>query len=214
MIDRVSISSGDRTSVVEYLSSKRKDNPAYTVVDVGGSASGWSAPVTDVIVDFTPPNTEERITYIQANINRESGWARVLDYVKEHGKFAFAICTHTLEDIANPSLALDMLPLIAHEGYIAVPSKHREFAHYESQSYRGHIHHRWICDVQNKVFHLFPKLSFLEYFGYLHSLENPSDSVCDLSFYWKDSIEYKLMNDDYVGPNINAVYEYYVQLLN
>ena len=36
----------------------------------------------------------------------------------------------------------------------------------------------------------------------------------DLSFFWKDDFKFNIVNNDYMGPNVNAVYEYFRGLNN
>ena len=117
-----------------------------------------------------------------------------------------------MEDIANPTLAMDMISRIANEGYIAVPSKYREFSKIEGK-HRGYIHHRWIFDYKDGKFIGFPKLSFIEYETGLHTLGNPSPRIEELSFKWNDKIDYEIINNDYMGPTIHHVRMYYRRLL-
>lgn len=208
----VADTTASRISILAYLRKRKEEDPSFTVVDVGGSASGWTHGVADVIIDINPVNVGR---YFKVNLNRYEDWAPVREYVSEYGKFSFAICSHTLEDIANPMLVLEMLPQIASEGFIAIPSKYREFSHIEGP-HRGYIHHRWIFDIRNEHPYLFvgyPKLNFLEHYTELHKLAIPSDAVAELNFRWKDRIPFRIVNDDYLGPSAGCVREYYLALL-
>lgn len=201
-----------RTKMVDFLRAQKDADPSFSVVDVGGTAGGWTHGVADVIVDINPVDTGR---YFKVNLNRFLDWNEIRDYVEANGKFSFAICSHTLEDIANPTLVMDMLPQIAKEGYIAVPSKYREFSRFEG-SWLGYIHHRWIYDIRPEEPNLFvgyPKLGFLEYATNLHKLGNMSEDVSELNFRWKDRIPYRIVNDDYLGPSSGAVVDYYRALL-
>ena len=204
--------SASRTTLLAYLQRRKRDDPSFTVVDVGGTASGWTHGVADVIIDINPVDA---VRYFKVNLNRHEDWIPVHEYVAEYGKFSFAICSHTLEDIANPMLVLETLPQIADEGYIAVPSKYREFSHVEG-AYLGHIHHRWIWNIRPEepnLFVGFPKVGFLEHYTPLHSLGNASEEVAELNFHWKTRIPFRIVNDDYLGPSIPAVKQYYLALL-
>lgn len=200
-------------TLVESLANKKKESPDFTVIDVGGSVSGWSSPVTDAIVDINPPEVQSRIRFFKVNINDYASWDPVIEHVKEHGKFSFAICSHTLEDICNPGLVLQMLPKIAKAGAISMPSKYHEFTHVEGP-YLGYIHHRWIYDVRDNKLIGYPKLGFLEHFKELHKLGNTNLQISQLAFQWQDSIEYEFVNGDYLGPNVASVYRYYLRLLD
>jgi hypothetical protein len=204
--------SASRAALLKTLVSRKQSDPSFSVIDVGGSAGGWSHPVADWIVDINPVDTTR---CFKANLNRHTDWETVLAYVAEHGKFSFAICSHTLEDIANPMLVLEMLPRIAEEGYIAVPSKYREFARIEG-AHLGYIHHRWIFDIRPEepnLFRGYPKLGFLEHATELHRLGNLSGEIEELNFHWTGKIPYRIVNDDYLGPTSGAVREYYRALL-
>lgn len=103
------ISSSDRAPLLSFLREKRRLDSSFTAIDVGGSAGGWSFDVIDALVDANQPSNESlnsRINVFQANINLESEWKPILDHVAAHGKFNFAICTHTLEDLAYPEVPL------------------------------------------------------------------------------------------------------------
>jgi hypothetical protein len=202
-----------RKEIIEWVRKQKAENDSFTVLDVGGTMGGWTHEIVDGIVDINPV---ESGLYFKVNLNRYQDWESVRQYVNEHGKFSFAICSHTLEDIANPMLVLETLPEIAESGFIAVPSKYRELGHIESHQYRGYIHHRWIFNIRPEEPNLlvgFPKLSFIEQYFPLHKLGNASDEVAELSFYWKDNIPYRIINDDYLGPNTDAVKKYYLSLL-
>jgi hypothetical protein len=214
MITDIRVGSFDesRKRILDYIREQKAANPEFTVVDVGGSAGGWSHEIVDVIIDINPVNAAR---YFKVNLNRYEDWEPVRSYVAEHGKFSFAICSHTLEDIANPMLVMDTLPQIAEQGYIAVPSKYREFSFVEGR-HRGYLHHRWIYDIRPQEPNLFvgyPKLGFLEYHTKLHSLANASDTIAELNFRWKDRIPYRIVNDDYLGPDSDSVKNYYLALL-
>jgi hypothetical protein len=209
---RVGNINAGRETLLQFLRTQKQADPEFSVIDVGGSAGGWSHSVADWIVDINPVDTTR---CFKANLNRYDDWQVVRDYVAEHGKFSFAICSHTLEDIANPMLVLEMLPQIADQGYIAVPSKYREFARIEG-AHLGYIHHRWIFNIRPEepnLFVGFPKLGFLEYATELHRLGDTSSAIEELAFRWKDRIPYRIVNDDYLGPTSGAVKEYYRALL-
>jgi hypothetical protein len=209
---RIGSFAASRKSILDYIRKQKEKDPSFTVVDVGGTAGGWTHEVVDVIVDINPVDVG---TYFKVNLNRYEDWNSIRSHVAEHGKFSFAICSHTLEDIANPTLVLEMLPQIAEEGYIAVPSKYREFSHIEGP-FRGYLHHRWIFDIRHNEPNLFvgyPKLGFLEYAKELHKLGIPSEDVAELNFRWKERIPFRIVNDDYLGPCSGSVCQYYRALL-
>lgn len=128
MIYNVVKGNGDRTVVFDYINSKRTEGK-YTVIDIGGTVEGWSAPLVDAIMDFNIPENgkyKDGLLVFVADITNPKHWKDVLEYVDKNGKFDFCICTHTLEDIMNPGFVCEQISKIAKEGYIATPSKHSE----------------------------------------------------------------------------------------
>lgn len=209
---RIGNITASRKVLIDFIKAQKDKDPTFTVVDVGGTAGGWTHDIADVIIDINPIDTGR---YFKVNLNKFIEWKEVLDYVETHGMFSFAICSHTLEDIANPMVVMDMLPRIAKEGYIAVPSKYRELSRCEGR-WLGYIHHRWIYNIRPEepnVFVGYPKLNFLEYATELHKIGNGSDDIAELNFKWKNTISYRIVNDDYLGPSVYAVQEYYRSLL-
>jgi len=202
----------NRSIILEKLKELKSKDPNFTIIDIGGSLDGWSSHIVDAIMDINPPVVNTSIKIFVANLNKHDDWKEILEYVKQNGKFSYAICSHTLEDIANPTLAMDMMPMIATDGYIAVPSKYREFSFIEGK-YRGYIHHRWIYDYKDGKFIGFPKLSFIEYETDLHRLGNASPEIDELSFQWSNLIDYEIVNNDYMGPSVSHVKMYYKRLL-
>lgn len=161
-IRNIRLSHQDRVDVLDYITKQRDIDPNYSVIDVGGAHGGWSFHVINAMVDknIYGVNKPNNITIFESNINFESEWEPILEYVRTHGKFSFAICSHTLEDIALPQVAMQMLPRIAQEGFVAVPSKYREFSEVEGL-WQGYHHHRWICSFRNGIFKLYPKLGWV-----------------------------------------------------
>lgn len=200
-----------RASLLEMLSSKRNSGK-FRVIDIGGTTGGWSKDVIDALIDINPPTYENsNIKYFSMDITDPKSWSEILEYVKINGKYDFCICSHTLEDIINPSFVCEQISQIAKEGFIAFPSKYRELAR-DNELYRGYIHHRWIFTVQNSELIGYPKVSFIEYQSFLDQIASVDKNINDLSFYWKDNISIKYVNNNYLGPDENSVINYYKQL--
>lgn len=216
MFYNINISAYKRDHVLSYIKEQKKINPNYKVLDIGASANytEWSYDVVDYVVDINDFK-DDRVKTFAININYEDQWDELLEFVNANGKFDFCICSHTLEDIAMPAIALSKMPLIANEGFIAVPSKYREFSRVANQPWLGYIHHRWIYTFKDDFFLALPKLNFIEYVPEFIKIGNPSESLADLSFFWKDEIKFKILNDDYLGPSVEDVlHYYYYSLLN
>lgn len=211
----IKISNGSRNDVIEYIQ-KHKNERDFTVVDVGGSYGGWSSNYVDAIVDFNDiPSDNKRITHFKCDITHPDSWRELLLYVENNGKFDFCICTHTLEDIMNPVFVSEQIQKIAKEGYIAVPSKYRELMRFENgnRGYRGYIHHRWIFDIINNIFIGYPKINYLDSTDIFDKISNMDDNKKDLSFFWKDNIDIGYINNNFLGPCVGSVIQYYNNLL-
>lgn len=206
----------DRASVLEYLNKIVRNNPNARILDVGGNHNTWASSYATHYVDlFDVPGAKT----FRGNINMYHVWQQVYNDVEENGKFDFCICTHTLEDICNPQMPLYFIPKIAAEGYIATPSKYAELTT-NIYAFKGSLHHRWIFNNENGQCVIYPKVGYIE-------REPKFDKVCfptwqamedackeEIQFFWKDDIDYRFMNDDYMGPSDDAVFRYYDGLLN
>lgn len=190
-----------------------KKQKAKTVLDVGGSWNSYLGSLTTHIFDMYPPNSSE-VEWFQGSINSYEGWKPIFDYVEKHGKFDFVNCTHTLEDLAYPQAALDYMPRVAKAGFIAVPSKFWELE--RRQIFRGGHHHRWIFDSRNDVLTLWPKINLIEYMLPYNQIELQiqANKKKELRMFWSDTIEYKIINNDYLGPTFEDVVNYYHDLIN
>ena len=198
---RQAIVGWDRDTVVGYAAGKK-------VIDIGGAMAQWLEPKPMACLDIQKGSCEVNF---QGDINMPQGWKAVLDYVNTHGKFDFSICTHVLEDVRNPPMVLDMLPLVANEGFISMPCKRTELQPQECDHedtmkqmgtrrlYRGYIHHRWIFSVKSNTLWMFPKLPVIEVMDNLEWVE--PHTIQELSFFWEGGIPYKIFQDDWLGPN-------------
>jgi hypothetical protein len=213
----IKISNNSRNDVIEYIEQNKKENPHFKVVDVGGSHGGWSSKYVDAIVDFNDISEDAKfkIQHFKCDITHPDSWNDILLYVKNNGKFDFCICTHTLEDIMNPGYVAEQIQKIAKEGYVAVPSKYRELSRFEigPSGYRGYIHHRWIFDIKDNVFIGYPKINYLDCNKIFDIIADFDENKSDLSFYWKDKIDISYINNNYLGPNVDSVINYYYKLL-
>jgi hypothetical protein len=195
----------DRAEVCEYLSQKKFTR----VIDLGACAASWSSPFITHYADVMQHENSSLISFL-GSICSYDIWNKILDDVDKNGKYDFAICTHTLEDISSPGLVCEMLPKIAKEGYIAVPSKFIEMRKHEGP-YFGWIHHRWLFNKEGNDFVAYPKLPFVEYTDTASRIFRGRDieRSVDLSFFWSDSFEMKIANNDYMGPDVPSVVRYF-----
>ncbi len=196
-----------RKQLLEQLSSERERDPSFRVIDVGGAATSWSAPVVDCIVDINATDSERSIA---ADICTIQGWEKILAASRKIGGFSYAICTHTLEDLYNPFLALEYLPKIARKGIITMPSIEAELSHIESLNWKGHVHHRWIFHEASGEMHLIPKLGLLE--SMVEYAEYRKETS-EIRYDWESEIKYSVFMKNYLGPNVRTVTATYREYL-
>ena len=221
---------------VSEMLRKRKERSPFTIVVIGCLMNSWSFTVADAFVDemLPPPSRANNLTFFKADIQNPQSWAEVKDYVRIHGKFNFSICSHILEDLALPWHTLRLLEDISHDGYIATPTKYRELCCTESpifqQSYfspthssicnltalhsrSGNFHHRWIFSIRDRLLWLVPKLPpIIELVA--NELASCDERILELSFLWHKHIPYKIVNNNFRGPNLKAGDFYKNLLLN
>ena len=187
----------------------------------GTGSSTWEGRPTSFAADLVTASSTSRtspracaLEWYRGNIDEPQGWREVEAAVAAAGPFDFAICSHTLEDVANPSLICRKLGRIARMGYVAVPSKYKELSRFEANppTYRGYIHHRWIFTVRDDRFWGFPKLNFLDHDAYFDRFCAPENAADEqLSFWWKNGLELDVVNGGYLGPSPAHVADYYRQ---
>jgi hypothetical protein len=197
-----------RQQLITELQTRRTENPQYRVIDVGGAINGWSRPVATMIVDV---NAADSSNSMKLDICRTDSWDKLLAHVQFEGKYDYAICTHTLEDIYNPITALELLPKIANAGVITMPSIRAELSRAESQFWLGYIHHRWIFDQQDEQMLVIPKLEVLDALV-ADSIKYQADTE-EVIFQWQDRIPYTMFMNNYLGPNADAVINSYNELI-
>ena len=196
-----------RPEVLSYLSSLKSKNPNLTVIDVGAAMNPLSSAFLTHTLDMNPVSLPN-VTSFSGSINDYETWQVLFDYVEKHGKFDFCNCTHVLEDLAYPMAALKYMPRIAKEGFIAVPSMFYELQ--RRQQMRGDIHHRWMfTNKDNSKLFLYPKVSIIDYINYNEDYINQNAKL-ELRMFWKDTIEFEIINDDFLGPSYEAVVNMYL----
>jgi len=162
------------------------------VIDLGG-ANSFAHGFLDAIGEIREPQADAKYKFI-GDMNMPEFWEPILKHVEEHGKWDYAISTHTMEDIANPLFACRMMEKIAKAGIVVVPSKFRELARFSGEQ-RGFMHHRWIFDVVDGVFTGFPKINYIEkarFDDVHHDLPGREELVHE----WEGEINLHLVNED------------------
>ena len=192
--------------VLSNVRREKKLNPQYRVVDIGGVAGGsWTKDVADLTVDINSPT-------LPIDICKREEWDVLLDDVQKNGRYDYAICTHTLEDIYNPFTTLDLLPLVAKAGIITMPSIRSELSRVESASWLGYIHHRWIFSQRDGMMLVIPKLSMLERLvGNSVQFDKEQEEVI---YEWTGTVPYKIFMNNYLGPDAMTVINEFKSVIN
>jgi hypothetical protein len=115
--------------------------------------------------------------------------------------------------LAYPEAALKYMPRIAKSGFIAVPSKYWELD--RRQSFRGGHHHRWIFDNHNGLLKMYPKINLIEYMTQYNTNEPliKQRGKTELRMLWDDTIDFSIINNDYLGPTFEDVVNMYEGLI-
>jgi len=183
----------------------------YKTIDIGASLQFWSYPKCKFVADIVKIE-QEGVKFFDFNIQDKNTWTELLNYVEEHGKFDYSICSHTLEDVITPTDLLELLPKISKKGYIAIPSKYNEFMFLWDNKYRGNAHHKQIIDVKDDMICIYPKYPFIEVFEETDKvLENNLGN--ELVVFWEDTIPYKFFAQDNIfNSDGELIKEFYKQI--
>lgn len=201
-----------RPEVIRAVADLKSSRDNFSLIDIGASHNPFNRDYLTHTYDIMDTPIEG-VQHFVGNMNRYEDWQQLLEYVEEHGKFTFANCTHTLEDLANPMLALEMLPRIAEQGFLAMPSKYNELQRREGP-FRGTMHHRWIWNNENGVLVAYPKVPIIDSMTF-HPHEGTVEHSAELELrmLWISDIDFAIANNDYLGPTAEAIYDIYRKLL-
>jgi len=137
-----------RAAILERLSE------TDIVLDVGG----WARPFAraDWVVDLLPYETRGLYGHDQGSPDDErfgaDTWVRrdICDrepWPFQDGRFDFAICSHTLEDVRDPVWVCSELARVARAGYVEVPSRLAEQSFGVQGEWVGWGHHHWLVEI-------------------------------------------------------------------
>jgi hypothetical protein len=164
-----------RSALVEELKARKRADPNYRVIEMGGRDNPWADEVFDAYVDIFPFATGKKL-YV-GDINDEEVWRDV----QRDGIFDFAIMSHVLEDIRYPMTALRWMPQVAQPGFLGLPNRHTEFGNGVSEFRLAQSHHSWIFTVIERdganLLRAVPKFACVEYFNHARpATENSEDN--------------------------------------
>jgi len=89
MLYNFALSDGNKNSVINYILEK-KSLGKFTVVDVGGSVNGWSAPYVDAVIDFNALDVNNyNIIHFNCDITNPNSYKKVFEYVEKMESLIF-----------------------------------------------------------------------------------------------------------------------------
>jgi hypothetical protein len=189
----------EREAVIEAIQGLR-------VLDVGG-ARGWATRYADAILDIREPKCKPRL-FSQGHACMPDPWDAIIADTIENGSYDFAICTDTLEDLACPQYVCMMMSHVADRGYIAVPSKYLELGWLRaSKDWRGFLHHRWVFSIDDEKLMGYPKLPLTNH----EIFDGIGRGPHYISVWWERGVKMDVVNGDWLGPDEQTVFDYYVK---
>ncbi len=195
-------------NVIQFVKEQKNLDPGFKVIDLGGGLDGWTKEIVDFIADIGVTDTDSTK---RVDLCNPADFNKLLAYVEQHGKFDYAICTHTLEDVYDPFLALKNLPKIAKRGIITMPSIVAELSPVQSLAWRGYLHHRWIYDFQEGKILIIPKITLFES---LVKVKLTKTKNSEVRFDWFDDIPYEVFMNNYSGPDTQTVIKEFSSLID
>lgn len=199
----------------EELIEKYNIKPTDKILDVGGSAKQHTKIKIHTLLDLVPP---KEVPYKRAsNLNSQRFVKADLNKDKfpfKDNEFDFVLCTHTLEDIDTPFLALEEMSRVGKRGYIATPARgfDSEFSHFDLTNWLtgprrvpGHAHHHWFFENKNGKMYITPKNYPLLYTHEFAVTAWLGDE--EFRFYWEGEIKY----EGYASTSFHKLIENYRQ---
>ena len=184
------------------LIEKYKVKPTDKILDIGGSMKQHKELKIDTLVDIIRP---EEAPYGPSKL-RAKKFVNV-DIVSQKLPFAdkefdFCLCTHNLEDLPYPFLAIEEMSRVARKGLIVTPSMGEDivftnidFTNWATGARRvpGLGHHKWLFYEEGGKMIVLPKNYPLLYSSQFHFTRWLGEE--ELEYYWEGNINYTEVND-------------------
>lgn len=196
---------------------KLKIKPTDKVLDIGGSMTQHTEIKIDTLVDIIRPEDSPynptKLTaskFVQLDITRQK-----LPFVDK--SFDVCLCTHTLEDLPNPTFVIDEMSRVARRGLIVTPSMGFDmvftpidYTNWLTGARRvpGEAHHKWFYQNDGKILKIIPK-----YYGILYT---PDFQITDwngpreMEYTWQSKINYS----EFSSLNMHELIDEYQRFVN
>jgi ubiquinone/menaquinone biosynthesis C-methylase UbiE len=181
---------------------KYKLKPTDKILDIGGSMKQHTDINIDTLVDIVHPKDAP---YYPSKL-------RAKHFVKvdiqsnklpfKNKQFDFCLCTHTIEDLSWPFLALDEMARVSKRGLITTPSRGEDmvFTQFDITNWMtggrrvpGVGHHKWFFEKRGKTLYVITKNYPLLYSGEFQFTKWNGPEEC--RYYWSDDVKYKVAQE-------------------
>lgn len=193
-----------------------KISPKDKILDVGGSMMQHGAIKIDTLVDLIRP---EEAPYGATQLKAKKFIK--LDITKNKlpfpdKSFDVVLCTHTLEDLPNPTFVIDELSRVGKRGLIVTPSMgqdmkftHIDFTDWLTGARRvpGESHHKWFFVNQKGTLKIIPKNYGILYSSNFQVVDWMGKK--EMVFLWKNKVNYS----EVPGINIHDLIDEYKRFL-
>jgi SAM-dependent methyltransferase len=142
--------------------------PKEKVLDVGGwympfSRANW---VIDILPYETRAPSGQRLGPLPERFNQDTWIQRDIcardPFPFTDKEFDFVVCSHVLEDVRDPVFVCSELVRVAKSGYIETPAFDVDLTFgFDSRSFAGYAHHRWLCAYSPNRIDFFYKPHFV-----------------------------------------------------
>lgn len=173
--------------------------PKDKVLDVGGSMKQHREININTLVDFFHP---EKVPYYPSKLKAKQ-FVKV-DITREtlpfrKNEFDVCLCTHTLEDLHNPFLAMDEMQRVAKRGLIITPNRGFDmvFDKYNLTNWGtgarripGMAHHKWFFESDGTRLKVTSKNFPILYTSEFHITKWMGKD--EMVFYWENNFDYSV----------------------
>lgn len=201
------------TKIIQNLKIKSTDR----VLDIGGSMTQHDQIKIDTLVDIIKPEDSPysptklmASKFVQLDITKQK-----LPF--KDNEFDVILCTHTLEDLPNPTFVIDEMNRVGKRGLIVTPSMGYDMVFTPldytdwltgARRVPGEAHHKWFFLNEGGVLRLIPK-----YYGILYTSDFQMvgwSGEVEMEYYWKEKISYT----EFSSLNIHNLIDEYQSFIN